>query len=130
MSGSIGDWESLYRQAFANLNPGGWLEIQEFEVWFYSQKPGGLPEDSAIARWQRLIDEGSARMGRRLNYASRFQAHLEQTGFVDVESRAIKVSPAVRRSQSSTTTPFPHNIQAETLLSVSDLHMAQRPQTP
>ena len=57
MSGSITDWTRLYQQALINLEPGGWLEIQEWEVWFSSQLPGGLPEDSAIAKWQSLIDE-------------------------------------------------------------------------
>jgi hypothetical protein len=92
MSGSIGDWTRMYRQALASLEPGGWIEIQEFEVWFYSQAPGGLPEDSAIARWQTLIDEASLAFGRRLNYASRFEAHLEEAGFVGIQAQRVKVS--------------------------------------
>jgi hypothetical protein len=92
MSGSIGDWTRMYRQALASLEPGGWIEIQEFEVWFYSQAPGGLPEDSAITRWQTLIDEASLAFGRRLNYASRFQAHLEEAGFVGIQTQRVKVS--------------------------------------
>lgn len=92
MSGSIGNWPAMYRQALTSLEHGGWLEIQEFEVWFYSQKPGGLPEDSAIVRWQNLIDEASLALGRRLNYASRFKAHLEEAGFSDVQTQIIKVS--------------------------------------
>jgi len=92
MSGSIGDWSRMYKQALTFLRPGGWLEIQEFEVWFYSQTPEGLPEDSAIAKWQKLIDEGSLAHGRRLNYASRFKAHLEEAGFVEIQTQTIKVS--------------------------------------
>src|SRR5690349_2504123 len=74
LSGSIADWSRLYRQVLSFLEPGGWLEIQESEVWFYSQNPGGLPADSAIAEWQKLVDEASLVLGRRLNYASRFKA--------------------------------------------------------
>ncbi|KIW31220.1 uncharacterized protein PV07_02886 [Cladophialophora immunda] len=90
MSGSIGDWSKMYKQALAHLEPGGWLEVQEFEVWFYSQLPGGLSPDSAIATWQKLIDDGSVALSRRLNYASRFKAHLEEAGFVDVRTQVIK----------------------------------------
>ncbi|KEF50943.1 uncharacterized protein A1O9_13005 [Exophiala aquamarina CBS 119918] len=90
LSGSIGDWTRLYKQALANLQPNGWLEIQEFEVWFYSQKPGGLPKDSAITKWQNLIDEGSLQLGRRLNYACCFKNHLEEAGFVDIQTQVFK----------------------------------------
>lgn len=92
MSGSIGDWTAMYRHALDSLEPGGWLEIQEFEVWFYSQNPAGLPDDSAIAKWQKLIDEGSVALGRRLNYAAQFKHHLEEAGFVDIQTHVIKVS--------------------------------------
>lgn len=82
----------MYEQALNSLEPGGWFEVQEFEVWFYSQNPGGLPDDSAISRWQKLIDQGSVALGRRLNYASRFGHHLEEAGFVDIRTQIIKVS--------------------------------------
>ena len=98
MSGSIGDWTRLYKQALTHLQPGGWLEIQEFEVWFYSQMPEGLPKDSAITKWQNLIDEGSLRMGRRLNYARCFKSHLEEAGFGDIRTQAFKVRPAITNS--------------------------------
>jgi hypothetical protein len=91
MSGSIGNWPRLYKQALDNLKPAGWIEIQEFDVWFHSQLPGGLPEDSVITKWQKLIDEGSQNMGRRLNNASHFQQHLEEAGFVDVQTQVVKV---------------------------------------
>lgn len=97
MSGSIGNWPAMYRQAERSLEHGGWLEIQEFEVCFYSQKPGGLPEDSAIVRWQRLIDEASLALGRRLNYASRFKDHLEEAGFAEIQTQVVKVSKSWSR---------------------------------
>ena len=92
MCGSIADWTRLYQQAMQHLQPGGWLEIQEFEVWFSSQKPGGLPDDSAIVQWQGLIDEGSTKFGRRLSYAGSFHKHLEEAGFEDIQARRFKVT--------------------------------------
>ncbi|KIW16415.1 hypothetical protein PV08_06467 [Exophiala spinifera] len=90
MSGSIGDWTAMYKQALDSLEPGGWFEVQEFEVWFYSQKPDGLPDDSPIVKWQKLIDQASISFGRRLNNVSQFEHHLKEAGFVDVQTQIIK----------------------------------------
>jgi hypothetical protein len=91
MAGSIRSWPRLYQQALQNLNPNGWIEIQEFDVWFYSQVSGGLSEDSSIMKWQKMIDQGSQNLGRQLNYASKFAKQLEDAGFVDVQTQVIKV---------------------------------------
>lgn len=95
MAGSIGNWTNLYQQAKDFLRPGGYLEIQEFEVWFYSQTDEGLPKDSAILKWQQLIKEASTQFGRPLNYASSFQPHLEEAGFVDLQTQTFKVSASL-----------------------------------
>lgn len=92
MAGSISDWTKLYKQAMAHLSPGGYLEIQEFEVWFQSQRPEGLPEDSAIQQWQSLLEEASTKIGRRLNYATSFERHLEEAGFTDIQARRFKAN--------------------------------------
>ena len=91
MSGSIGDWTNLNKQARDCLKPGGWFEIQEFEVWFYSQTDEGLPADSAIVKWQKWIQEASSQFGRPLNYASSFSKHLEEAGFTDLQTHTFKV---------------------------------------
>lgn len=91
MAGSITDWVALYEQALQHLSPGGWLEIQEFDVWFYSQTPGGLGEDSAIMQWQKLIDEASVLIGRRLNCSDVLGSKMEEAGFKNVRSQVIKV---------------------------------------
>jgi hypothetical protein len=37
LSGAIKSWPDLLRKASNHLNPGGWLEVTEFEVWVHSQ---------------------------------------------------------------------------------------------
>ncbi|OCK79493.1 methyltransferase [Lepidopterella palustris CBS 459.81] len=91
MAGSIKDWGALYSQAFENLVPGGWFEIQEFDVWFHSQHPDGLAEDSAVMRWQKLIDDASVQIGKRLNCAAELNTRLEKSEFEDVRCQVIKV---------------------------------------
>lgn len=44
LSGSIGDWPRLLRQSYDNLSPGGWIEMQEFEVRY------GCDDDSYPAK--------------------------------------------------------------------------------
>jgi predicted methyltransferase len=94
MAGSIANWSALYKQALKNMKPGGWFEIQEFDVWFHSQNPGGLPQDSAIVQWQTLIDQASVQVGKKLNCGAELGAHLESAGFENMQSQVIKVSVA------------------------------------
>jgi SAM-dependent methyltransferase len=92
MVGSIGDWDKLYEQGLEHLKPGGWFEIQEFEVWFRSQD-GDLPEDSPIKQWQRLLNEASSQFGKRLNIAEDLKEKLANAGFEDVRDNICKVCP-------------------------------------
>jgi len=34
LAGAIQDWTRLLGQAYAHLEPGGYLEVTEFEVWY------------------------------------------------------------------------------------------------
>lgn len=68
MAGSIHDWPRLFTQAHRSLRPGGWLEMQEFDVWFRLQTSAGeaeLPPDCAIAQWQTHLDEASRLFSKR-----------------------------------------------------------------
>lgn len=50
---SIKSWPFFYQQAFASLEPGGWVENQEFEVVFGCDDNSQLP-DSPSVRWATL----------------------------------------------------------------------------
>lgn len=53
LSGAIKDWPALLEKAFNHLNPGGWIELTEFEVWIHSQndKIGDAPEIQSKSPW-------------------------------------------------------------------------------
>jgi hypothetical protein len=91
MAGSILNWKHLYSQALQHIVPGGWIEAQEFDVWFYSQTSRGLEEDSAIMKWQKLIDLASMSIGMRLNCAEGLGRVMGEAGFAGVSSRVMKV---------------------------------------
>jgi N-acyl-L-homoserine lactone synthetase len=90
MSGSIANWSALFTEALQALKPGGWLEMQEFDVWFRSEE-GVLPEDSKIAEWQRYLDQASLMFGKRLNVANEFKEKMINVGFEDVRDDIVKV---------------------------------------
>ena len=90
MSGSIANWYALFTEALQALKPGGWLEMQEFDVWFRSEE-GELPADSKIAEWQSYLDQASLMFGKRLNVANEFKEKMIEVGFEDVRDDIIKV---------------------------------------
>lgn len=51
LAGAIKDWPALLSRAYSHLNPGGWIEVTEFEVWVhsYNNKMSEAPE---ITKWQ------------------------------------------------------------------------------
>lgn len=90
MSGSISDWLMLFSSCIEALKPGGWLEMQEFDVWFQSEE-GQLPADSAIMEWQNYLDEASVMFGKKLNVAREMAPWMSEAGFEDVKEEVIKV---------------------------------------
>ncbi|GIZ44753.1 hypothetical protein CKM354_000794300 [Cercospora kikuchii] len=87
MSGCFADWPAFIRQAYDNLEPGGWLELQDY----------GLPVRSAdgthlgthMLRWGELLLEAGRKMGRPLgsDVSEHFETWLEQAGFVDIQHK-------------------------------------------
>ncbi|KAK2880137.1 hypothetical protein FQN49_000551 [Arthroderma sp. PD_2] len=94
MGGSIGDWERLLRQAYENLNPGGWIEITDFETWGTTDD-NSLPETSPYHEYQVQLNEAAEKFGKVMNIAPRFQEFVENAGFASVtaEKRKIPLSP-------------------------------------
>lgn len=90
MGGSIGDWPQLLKQAYDNLNPGGWIEILDFEAWA-STDDGSLPEDSAYHQYQVLLSEASEAFGKRMNISPRFHEYVQNAGFINTQEDASKV---------------------------------------
>ena len=56
MCGSISDWNAYYQQVLANLNPGGWCEVQEYEAWIHSADDPKMLKAPHTARWVVLCD--------------------------------------------------------------------------
>ncbi|RDW64606.1 S-adenosyl-L-methionine-dependent methyltransferase-9 [Coleophoma cylindrospora] len=83
MLGSFNDWPRLFEQAFANLTPGGYLEIVDV-CHPYQSDDGTYPDDSVLQRWTVLLNEALTKTGRDLGSAKQYKSQLEAAGFVNV----------------------------------------------
>lgn len=93
--GSIADWGKLYKQAFAALKPGGYLESYEASPNVYTDDDS-LPPKSATAQWGPLFIEGGKLIGRSFTIVDEKlqRKAMEEAGFVDIEERNVKVRAA------------------------------------
>lgn len=90
LSGGIGDWPRLMRQAFHHLRPGGWFEAQESEAIVLSDD--GTHEHAAtIVDWQNRLNQASKKFGKPLHTAPEIAGWMETEGFINVSDDIYKV---------------------------------------
>ncbi|OLN88617.1 Trans-aconitate 2-methyltransferase 3 [Colletotrichum chlorophyti] len=63
LTSSLSDWKLYLRRCFENLEPGGWLELQEIDL-FAKSDDGTLTPESSLLNWCQLLLEASERFGR------------------------------------------------------------------
>ncbi|WYZ39656.1 hypothetical protein EsH8_III_001570 [Colletotrichum jinshuiense] len=84
MNGSVNDWEVYAKKCFNNLNPGGYVELNECNI-----KPecddGTLKEDSMLLQTAKLVQEASEKFGRPAKDMKGLKDILINAGFVDVK---------------------------------------------
>lgn len=105
LSGAIKDWFSLLSQAYEHLEPGGYLEVTEFEVWVHDQRDEypeyfrseeGVRMDM-IRKWQEGLTEAGDMIGRRFDVAVNLRGWLEGVGFEGVTESVTRVSTLTDR---------------------------------
>jgi hypothetical protein len=93
LSGAIKDWPGLLDKAFNHLNPGGWIELTEFEVWLHSYN-NSLHRAPDIQTWQEGLREAAAMIGRRFDVAVNLEDWVRQSNFTDVTQHKMIVPAA------------------------------------
>lgn len=104
LSGAIKDWDALLKRAFDHLNPGGYIEVTEFEVWNHSYN-NTLDSAPHIQQWQKGLSEAAVKIGRRMDVAVHLKEWIAEAGFEDVKKTKISVP----------TGPWPKNIEMKNL---------------
>ncbi|KAF4978209.1 hypothetical protein FZEAL_5370 [Fusarium zealandicum] len=89
MTGSFTDMPGFIKNSFDNLEPGGYLEMQD--VTFPMEcDDNTLDKNSELYRLGDLLMEASAAAGRLNNEAPKYKSYLEKAGFVDVVEKRYK----------------------------------------
>ncbi|KAF4778329.1 methyltransferase [Colletotrichum scovillei] len=83
MTGAFRDWQNFHQQAFDNLNPGGWFEIQDIDFPMRCDD-GTIPPDCDLGRWNELMMEAGQRSGFLLDTCGRAAEMMASVGFVDI----------------------------------------------
>jgi trans-aconitate methyltransferase len=90
LCGGIADWPRFYAQAFENLQPGGWMEMQDHACWINSDD-GGMDRAPGCSEMIQEIDRASVIFGKRLNIAHHHRQLMLDAGFQDVSETIWKV---------------------------------------
>ncbi|KAH8821628.1 S-adenosyl-L-methionine-dependent methyltransferase [Xylogone sp. PMI_703] len=83
MSGAFMDWKHIYREAFACLRPGGWIEVCDFDDHGVLRSFFG-PE-SYVIEFLNAFATASVKSGRPRSSSHLKPAFLEDLNFVDVK---------------------------------------------
>ncbi|RYP12819.1 hypothetical protein DL765_007139 [Monosporascus sp. GIB2] len=85
--GSIQDWPRLFKQAYAALKPGGYIESFESEPDFMSDD-GTVKPDSALRRWAALFGEAGRKLNRPFTVLSDDlqRKGMEEAGFIEINA--------------------------------------------
>ncbi|KAK5055388.1 hypothetical protein LTR84_013138 [Exophiala bonariae] len=83
------EWRDVYRKAYDNLKPGGWIEQVELDVRVMADD-NSLRPDTLIAEWGNNFLGCSERAGRPLDTQLTMKAKIEEAGFVDVQEHLYK----------------------------------------
>ncbi|KAK1983159.1 methyltransferase domain-containing protein [Colletotrichum cereale] len=86
MIGSFASWPDMIAKAYENLEPGGYLELQD-NMFPLRCQDGTMSDDFIPYKWTNLVIEGADKTGRSLTVAASFKQMLKDAGFIDVEER-------------------------------------------
>ncbi|KAK0381905.1 methyltransferase domain-containing protein [Colletotrichum limetticola] len=88
MTSSISDWRRLLRNAFDNLTPGGYLELQEMDLKPQSDD-GSLKPDAAVVRCFALLGKAATVLNRSFQDIPDLVNVMQEIGFVDVSIKKV-----------------------------------------
>ncbi|KAK3316842.1 S-adenosyl-L-methionine-dependent methyltransferase [Apodospora peruviana] len=75
--------------AFDNLQPGGWIEYQDY--YCHLQSVDGTLAGTSLEKWTQLYVEGGLRLGRDMLAPRKYKHWLEQAGFVNVVEQKLAI---------------------------------------
>ncbi|KAF6825454.1 hypothetical protein CPLU01_10248 [Colletotrichum plurivorum] len=89
MNSSINDWARFIQQAYDNLEPGGYFELQEPDLVPHSDD-GTLTPECPLSKCINLMYDASVKLGRPYQEIPPLVKLMEEAGFVDVKMNVFK----------------------------------------
>ncbi|KAI8256683.1 Secondary metabolism regulator LAE1 [Colletotrichum sp. SAR 10_98] len=89
MTSSIANWQSYLQKCYDGLEPGGYLELDEFDI-FPDCDDDTFTGDLAISKALGLLAEAMARIGRAFQSVPELRQMMIDVGFQDVHFRQYK----------------------------------------
>ncbi|KAK1774104.1 S-adenosyl-L-methionine-dependent methyltransferase [Copromyces sp. CBS 386.78] len=81
--------KEVMMSAFEQLNPGGWMEWQDY--YPHIQSVDGSIAGTALERWTRMYVEGGQRLGRDMLAPRRYKQWMEEAGFINVVEEKLVI---------------------------------------
>lgn len=82
VSYNFDDYPTVFRKCFDNLEPGGWMELNDATFELVSED--GSMSGTSIEKWCQRMSQALVSMGRDPNPPKNYKRWMEETGFVDV----------------------------------------------
>lgn len=90
MVGSIKNFPGLFAMVYENLNPGGYVEFQDYYVKL--QAIDDSLNGTALQRWNNMLNEALSFTGRSGMNSAKYKRQMEEAGFQDVVEHKFSVS--------------------------------------
>jgi len=90
LSGSIKDWNRLYRQAYQRLKPGSWIQHLETSMPLTSSDMS-IDGDHIMRRWSEVLGNCGNEIGKTFRVVDQAAERMRAAGFEDVQERWYKV---------------------------------------
>jgi len=91
LGGTVANYDLLFQRIFDNLNPGAWVEMQEFEADYFSLDDPTLSKAPNCKKWSQLGNHASEKAGRIFAVAGDQKQKMIDIGFEDVHDDVYKV---------------------------------------
>lgn len=94
MTAAIKDWPRLINQCYQNIKPGGWLEVQDFDLLYYSED-GSLGKELALYNWMITLLKACEDFGCDPCPGPKLEGWMDKVGFqnVKVERFPLPIGP-------------------------------------
>ncbi|KAK2789712.1 hypothetical protein FQN53_001469 [Emmonsiellopsis sp. PD_33] len=87
MEGMVRDLDKLFKQAYDNLAPGGFFEMQSIVGEFYGDE--GTGKGQSLRKWVDLIVEATGKFGKPMRQVHTWAERMEKAGFTNITSQQL-----------------------------------------